>query len=223
MTPKLTYTATTHPNGDVTIVLGNWTGVYQRCSQQVFRATNSVYIYSCYTPEWSPGENFLYVHGRTAYADHIPIHIPAADWQRVKQALDEYGAVQTNAEQTKETKVEGKAYRVEEGDVAVSVRDQRDRAAAFFYLCDGATRADADEFCAKLNARAEAERKATEVRAERDGDGIMRLYVGDRYGVNYCVLIFPDGGSGLTPDQADQLSAATADALRKILRGEGAK
>ncbi len=216
MTPPLTYTANIQPNGDVTIVLGEFT--HERDAGRLFEATNGVSVWTRVSPEWYQRKGELYLQGCVHLSDSDEITIPAADWPRVKQALDEYGAVRTNAEQAKESGM----YTVKDCIKYFCIAKHGDEYATVLHKQTGCTRADADELCAKLTARAEAERKATEVRVE-DYETSLRIYIGDRKSCHNCVTIDVHDDFGLTKPQADQLAAATADALRKILRGEGAK
>lgn len=252
MTPPLTYTATVQPNGDATIVLGE--GTHERGSGNgfLFTATNGITVWSHTYPCWCTRRSELYLQGRSHTSDHNPIPIPAADWQRVKQALDEYGAVQTNAEtrqrvtraealeisqqtietaerersqanaeQTEESKMESKMYAISETPSSFYIYAHGKPSAAILDKAHGCTRAIAEKLCAELNARADAERKATEVRVDRVSEKIIVLYVGNRSGGSQCVTITHLPNDGITKAQADQLAAATAEALRGILAGQG--
>lgn len=250
MTPPLTYTATVQPSGDVTIVLGE--GTHERNYQGLFVAMNGVRIHTEAHPNWYPSCRVLCVQGKDNRQDHNPITIPAADWQRVKQALDEYGAVQTNAEtrqrvtraealeisqqtietaerersqanaeQTEESKMESKMYAISETPSSFYIYAHGKPSAAILDKAHGCTRAIAEKLCAELNARADAERKATEVRVDRVSEKIIVLYVGNRSGGSQCVTITHLPNDGITKAQADQLAAATAEALRGILAGQG--
>lgn len=91
--PPLTYSRRTLDNGDTEIVLRSFTHV--RGKGLLFEASNGIRICSWSGPDWYP--NTLAVQGRVTTVDNFPILIPAADWPRVKQALDEYGAKEVGA------------------------------------------------------------------------------------------------------------------------------